>query len=1507
MTLAGLLVLMPAAVQAQAVLPRGGSVVSGQASMAAPSATAMTISQNSSRAIIDWNSFSVGQGGSVNFIQSNASSAILNRVTGSTSSTIAGAITGNGQVFLVNPNGIAITSSGTVQVGGGFVASTLDIANADFNSGNLSFVGNGASASVSNAGTISSSPGGFVGLIGGTVSNSGTISVPLGSVGLGSGERATLDPTGDGFLQVAVPTGAVAADGRALIDVSGRIKAAGGSIEIKAATAQAAVHDAVNVSGALSARSVSGRSGSIVLDGGAGGNVVVSGKLAATGGKRHAGGTVVVTGNSVRLTSSARLDASGTSGGNILVGGDLRGSIDPSVKLIQGTVANAETTTVDQGAVINANGTAGAGGNAVVWSDVATDFRGTITATGAGTGSGGAVEVSSHGVLGYDGLVDVTSASGKTGTLLLDPFDLTISTGGNTNISAGPGFTPTGNSSVLSVATLVGALGTANVTVNTTGGGGQNGDITVANAVTWNSGHSLKLTSAEDIDVNANITSNGGALTLTAGRSINVTGATIDTGAGNLTATATTTNVATNGITLNNTTIISSGTVSINGTYAASTPTFPYGNGVELQGSNSFINNGGSFSVTATNSLATNNGFSFFYAASLTTSGDMTLTGNVAINNGTGTENTGVSFAGANSVTSSSGNLTIQGTAINGTGLNFATAATTLTNLGAGTLSLSGASSSGVGVAMISGVSVTTSGTVAISGTSDGVMGGFTPSGTHGIGVFAGGNNAVTISSGALTINGTSNGTTALGCFGCYGIATSSGSTTITNNGSGTLTLNGQGGGDNLGATIKSSAGGDVVISDTGAVTQSGGTVTSGNLLLSGTGSFALTQANKVGTVAAANIGSVSFNDNQALTIGTVQGTPGITAAGAVTVVTAAGDLTVASDVAGASVALSTTGNFTNTAGSSAVNATAGRWLVYSNAPGGDTFGGLDSANPAVWSATYASLPPASVAAGNRYVFATAASASTTATVTSTSPPVKTYGTDWTSSIASYFTVQGGVAGAYTSGTVVYSGAPAVTSAGAAAGASVAGGPYAMNIAPGTMSAPGYTLTYVSSGLLTVGAAPVTVTAGGGSSTYGGSPANPGLTATGLQNGQTVGALNGLSNSFGISSSSNAGSYTLDVAGTLTNPNYSVAGTTNGTWTVGAAPVNVTAFTGSSAYGSLPANAGLSATGLQNGQTVSALTGLSNGITGISNAGSYTANVTGTLTNPNYTDVSNTSGSWTVTAAPVTVTALGGSSTYGSSPANPGLTATGLQNGQTVGALTGLSNSFGISSTSSANSYTLDVAGTLTNPNYSVAGTTNGSWTVSPAALTVTASNQSKTYGSVASLGTSAFTTSGLLNGDSVTAATLTSAAGSIATAGVAGGPYAITPSLAAGTGLSNYTISYVPGQLAVTPASVNVTALTGSSTYGSLPANALSAAGLQNGESASVLTGLGNGITNTSNAGSYTANVTGTLTNPNYMVGSTTSGGSWTVNPAPVIVTALGGSSTYGSSPPNPGLSATG
>ena len=308
---------------AQNALPTGGHVVAGSATIAAPVGNTLTINQNSNRAVVNWNTFSVGQPNVVDFVQPNRSAAILNRVTGNTPSTIAGQIAANGQVYLVNPNGIAITPSGNVQVGGGFVASsTLGITDSNFMAGNLAFTGNGASARVSNAGSIGVGQGGYAALLGGTAANSGTISVPLGKVALGSGEAATLDLNGGGFLQVAVPTGATTAKGQALVSNSGRIAAAGGTIELKAATVAGAIRNAVNLSGVAAAQSVAGHDGAITLGGGPGGAVNVRGTLDASAAPASGGngGAITVDGARVRIGHRAVVNASGAKGGTVLVG-----------------------------------------------------------------------------------------------------------------------------------------------------------------------------------------------------------------------------------------------------------------------------------------------------------------------------------------------------------------------------------------------------------------------------------------------------------------------------------------------------------------------------------------------------------------------------------------------------------------------------------------------------------------------------------------------------------------------------------------------------------------------------------------------------------------------------------------------------------------------------------------------------------------------------------------------------------------------------------------------------------------------------------------------------------------------------------------------------------------------------------------------------------------------------------------------------------------------------------
>ena len=193
-----------------------------------------------------------------------------------------------------------------MKVGGGFVASTLGIADEDFKNGNLNFTGSGASKGVSNAGSIQTAPGGFVGLLGGTVSNSGVVTVPLGKIAMGSGEQATLNLTGDNFLQVAVPTDTKTADGQALIDVSGKVRAAGGSVQLKAATVAQAIRNAVNVPGELSVASASARGGAITLSGGSGGDVSVAGRLRPPGRRKAEGSRSTATTSPCAMRSSPR-------------------------------------------------------------------------------------------------------------------------------------------------------------------------------------------------------------------------------------------------------------------------------------------------------------------------------------------------------------------------------------------------------------------------------------------------------------------------------------------------------------------------------------------------------------------------------------------------------------------------------------------------------------------------------------------------------------------------------------------------------------------------------------------------------------------------------------------------------------------------------------------------------------------------------------------------------------------------------------------------------------------------------------------------------------------------------------------------------------------------------------------------------------------------------------------------------------------------------------------------
>src|SRR5208283_4517161 len=125
------------------------------------------------------------------------------------------------------------------------------------------------------------------------------------------------------------------------------------------------------------------------------------------------------------------------------------------------------------------------------------------------------------------------------------------------------------------------------------------------------------------------------------------------------------------------------------------------------------------------------------------------------------------------------------------------------------------------------------------------------------------------------------------------------------------------------------------------------------------------------------------------------------------------------------------------------------------------------------------------------------------------------------------------------------------------------------------------------------------------------------------------------------------------------------------------------------------------------------------------------------------------------------------------------------------------------------------------------------------AALTITANNRSKTYGQAVSFAGTEFTSSGLLNSDTVASVTLSSG-GAAGSAAVGGSPYPIVPSAAVGTGLGNYTITYGNGSLTVNPAALTITANNRSKSYGqavSFAGTEFTASGLLNSDAVSSVT----------------------------------------------------------------------
>lgn len=243
-------------------LPSGGNVVGGSASFDYSTANELHVHQSSDRAVIDWDSFNVGENALTQFHQNNASSIVVNRVTGSGDPTqILGSLKANGIVMVLDRDGVIFGEGSRVDVGG-IVASTGTIDTAAFmDSGSVHLSDIDTGGSVINHGTISVADAGLAAFVAPTVTNNGIITARLGRVHLASGDAATLDLYGDGLVELAVADEKI----DRVISNTGILSAEGGTILMTAATAKDVVNSVINLEGIASAASASVKGGKIIL------------------------------------------------------------------------------------------------------------------------------------------------------------------------------------------------------------------------------------------------------------------------------------------------------------------------------------------------------------------------------------------------------------------------------------------------------------------------------------------------------------------------------------------------------------------------------------------------------------------------------------------------------------------------------------------------------------------------------------------------------------------------------------------------------------------------------------------------------------------------------------------------------------------------------------------------------------------------------------------------------------------------------------------------------------------------------------------------------------------------------------------------------------------------------------------------------------------------------------------------------------------------------------------
>ena len=468
--------------------PNGANVVHGNVNIT-QSGSNTIINQSSDKAIVNWNSFDLSKGESVQFNQNSSSSIILNRVTNGLPTSIFGNINANGNVFILNNAGVLIGNGANINTNS-FLAGAANINDNDFIAGKYNFYG--AQGNVINNGSIKVQDGGYAVLMGKNIENNGLISAKLGKIYLSSGETFRMDMSGNDLIGVEVEKGIT----DAYISNTGHIQAEGGTIIMTAKNASDVIRQAVNNTGVIDASSISYKGGKVIL-GAENGQVINDGEINVSS-KSDEGGSIEL--KAEHIINNGLVYANGLNGGLI-------------------NMLSSDLLKVGSSSIIQANSFGfGNGGNIKLISQKrAESHKGALIEAGSIYGSGGFIELSGYDSVYAFGNFNTKSLYGVYGQFLLDPSNMFIGNYSNLADNENNQVSSDGNT-YIDITWLNNMLNTSNVSLQTLQGNGL-GDITLNAGVTLTGTNGLTLDAANNISLLGNIDGLS-ALTLNAGGSI---------------------------------------------------------------------------------------------------------------------------------------------------------------------------------------------------------------------------------------------------------------------------------------------------------------------------------------------------------------------------------------------------------------------------------------------------------------------------------------------------------------------------------------------------------------------------------------------------------------------------------------------------------------------------------------------------------------------------------------------------------------------------------------------------------------------------------------------------------------------------------------------------------------------------------------------------------------------------------------------------------------------------